>query len=403
MKFNTNMNWKAIVSFSFVAVSFFSFGQDEEGENLVPNGSFESKEKSPKRLGSIANAKGWSSPTGVRADYFTPSKVPDIGSPDNIYGSEDAKEGSNYIGLTTFSYGNKMPRSYAMTKLEAPMKKGLKYCVKFNVSLAEASKYAANNIGARFTNKPYNTEAKVPMITKDTDELVMHFDNELSIQSARYNWSEICGVYTAQGGEKYITLGNFLSDEDTKYERMKKDPSSKAKIIVAAYYYIDDITVTLIDEENGEKCDCAVEEAGDSYSALVYQESFNITEDMTDEEQIEEHEVFFAFGRTVLGPQAKESLDFIATKLKANPEMRLEVQGHNNEEEDVVGEEKEKYANMDSKRIAAVMQYLVDQGIPAANMLSSQKGTGEPHEAVEGVTDEEMIQAMSRRVTFKVR
>ncbi len=401
MKFNTNMNWKAIVSFSFVAASFFSFGQ--EGENLVPNGSFESKEKTPKRLGSIANAKGWSSPTGVRADYFVPGKVPDINTPDNKYGTEDAKEGSNYIGLTVFSYGNKVPRSYAMTKLEAPMKKGLKYCVKFNVSLSESSKYASNNIAARFTNKPYNTEAKVPMITKDMDELLMHFDNDLTIQSARYNWSEICGVYTASGGEKYITLGNFLSDEDTKYERMKKDPTSKAKIIVAAYYYIDEISVTLIDEENGEKCDCAVEEAGDSYSALIYQRAFNINEDMTDEEQIEEHEIFFAFGRNVLSPEGKESLDFIAEKLKANPEMRLEIAGHNNEEEDTVGEEKDKYANMDSKRVAAVMQYLVDQGIPAGNMLSSQKGSTEPHKAEEGVTDEEMVQAMSRRVTFKVR
>lgn len=394
------MNLKAIVSFSFVAASFLSYGQ---GENLVPNGSFESKEKSPKRLGSIANATGWSSPTGVRADYFMPSKVQDIGAPDNIYGNEDAKEGSNYIGVTAFSYGNKVPRSYAMTKLEAPMKKGLKYCVKFNVSLSEASKYATNNIAARFTSKAYSTEAKVPMITKDRDELLMHFDNELTIQSARYNWSEICGVYTASGGEKFITLGNFLSDEDTKYERMKKDPTSKAKIIVAAYYYIDDISVVLIDEEKGEQCDCAAEGAGDSFSTLIYQRSFDITDDMSDEDQIEEHEVFFAFGRDVLSPQGKESLDFIAAKLKANPEMRLEVQGHNNAEEDEVGLEKEKYASMDSKRVAAVMQYLVDQGIPAGNMLSSQKGSAEPHEPLDDVSDEETVQAISRRVTFKVR
>lgn len=401
MKFNTNMNWKAIITFSFVTASFMGFAQ--EGENLVPNGSFESMEKSPKRLGSIANATGWSSPTGVRADYFTPSKIQEIGTPDNVYGSEDAKDGSSYIGITAYSYGNKIPRSYAMTKLEAPMKKGLKYCVKFNVSLSEASKYASNNLAARFTSKPYSTEAKVPMITQEKEELLMHFDNNLTIQTARYNWSEICGVYTAQGGEKFITLGNFMSDEDTKYERMKKDPTSKASIIVAAYYYIDDISVTLIDEENGEKCDCAVEGAGDSFSAMIYQRQFNITEDMSDEEQIEEHEIFFAFGRNVLSSEGKQSLDFIAEKLKANPAMRLEIAGHNNEEEDAVGEEKEKYANMDSKRIAAVMQYLVDQGIPQGNMLSSQKGASEPHETVEGVDDEEMIQAMSRRVTFKVR
>lgn len=401
MKFNTNMNWKAIVSFSFVAASFMSFGQD--GENLVPNGSFESKEKSPKRLGSIANASGWTSPTGVRADFFLPSKVQDINSPDNIYGTEDAKDGNNYAGVVTYSYGNKVPRSYAMTKLDAPMKKGLKYCVKFNVSLAEASKYGSNNIGAHFTNKDRTTEAKVPIIADDNKNLLMHFDNTMTIQTARYNWSEICGVYTAQGNEKYITIGNFFSDEDTKYERMKKDPKVKAKQIIAAYYYIDDISVVLIDEEKGEKCDCAVEDAGDSYSALIYQRVFDINEDMSDKEKVEEHEVFFAFGRNDLSKEGKTSLDFIAETMKANSSMRLEIAGHNNAEEDTVGEEKEKYANMDSKRISAVMQYLIDAGIDKGRLLSAQKGSTEPKESGDEIDDEEMVQAKSRRVTFKVR
>lgn len=402
MKFNTKMNWKAIVSFSFVAVSFMSFGQ--EGENLVPNGSFESKEKAPKRLGSIANATGWTSPTGVRADLFVPSnKIPDINTPNNIYGEEDAKDGSNYVGLVAYSYGNKVPRSYIQTRLDAPMKKGLKYCVKFNVSLAEGSKYGSNNLAARFSNKPGGTEAKVPIIEDDQEQMLMHFNNTMTIQSARYNWSEICGVYTAKGNEKYITIGNFFSDEDTKYERMKKDPKVKAKQIIAAYYYIDEVSVVLIDEEKGEQCECAVEDAGDSYSAMIYQRQFNINEDMSNDDKIEEHEVFFAFGRTDISTEGKASLDFIAGIMKANPEMRLEIAGHNNEEEDTVGEEKPKYASMDSKRVSAVMQYLINAGIAQNRLLAAQKGSTMPHEPEEGVTDEEMVQAISRRVTFKVR
>lgn len=401
MKFNTKMNWKAIVSCSFMAASFLSFGQD--GENLVPNGSFESKEKSPKRLGSIANSTGWTSPTGVRADYFTPSKLEDIGSPDNVYGTEEAKDGNNYVGIVAYSYGNKVNRSYIQTKLDAPMKKGMKYCVKFNVSLAEASKYGCNNIAAHFTTKDRSTEAKVPIITDEEENLLMHFNNTMTIQTARYNWSEICGVYTSTGNEKFITIGNFFSDEDTKSERMKKDPNVSVKQTIAAYYYIDDISVVLIDQEKGEKCDCAVEDAGDSYSAMIYQRQFNIDEDMTDEDKIEEHEVFFAFGRNILSTEGQKSLDFIAGIMKANPNMRLEVAGHNNEQEDTIGEEKSRYANMDSKRVSSVMQYLIDAGISQNRLLAAQKGSTEPHEPEEGVTDDEMVQAVSRRVTFKVR
>lgn len=401
MKLNTSMNLKTLVSLSFIAVGFLSFGQD--GENLVPNGSFESIEKKPKRLGSIANATGWTSPTGVRADLFTPSNVADINSPDNIYGLEDAKEGENYVGVVAYSYGNKVPRSYVMTKLEAPMKKGLRYCVKFNVSLSEASKYASNNIGARFDSRARGTEAKVPMIADADEEILMHFNNDLKIISARYNWTEICGVYTAKGGEKYITLGNFMSDEDTKYERMKPDPDVKKSQIIAAYYFIDDISVRLIDEEKGEVCDCASEEAGDTYSTTIYQRVFNITEKMTPSEQIEEHEVFFAFGRDELSPEGKSSLDFIAETMKANPEMKLQVVGHNNEMEDEVALENDYYSDMDGKRVAAVMAYLMKQGIDQGRLIASQKGSESPNEEVTENDSEDLAQAKSRRVTFKVR
>ena len=54
--------------------------------------------------------------------------------------------------------------------------------------------------------------------------------------------------------------------------------------------------------------------------------------------------------------EGTRALFLISNRLKANPNMRLEIAGHNNEEEDTVGEEKPKYASMDSKRVSAVMQ-----------------------------------------------
>lgn len=401
MKLNTRMNLKSIATLSFVALCFGGFAQN--GENIVPNGSFESLEKKPRRLGSIANATGWSSPTGVRADLFTVSKTPDINTPDNVYGLEDPKDGENYAGIVAFSYGNKEDRSYIMTKLDAPMKKGMQYCVKFNVSLSEASKYACNNIGARFDSRPRGTEAKVPMIADDDEEILMHFNNSMKVMTARYNWTEICGVYTAEGGEKFITIGNFKADEETKYERMKKDPDVRVSQLIAAYYYIDDISVQLIDTEKGETCECASEEAGDAYSTTIYQRVFNITDKMTPAEKIEEHEVFFAFGRDMLSPEGKQSLDFIAETMKANPEMKLEIRGHNNPMEDEVAMENDFYADMDSKRVGAVMKYLADQGVDQSRLISSPKGSDMPSDEVTENDSEDLAEAKSRRVTFKVR
>jgi hypothetical protein len=282
MKFSTRKAVKFISAMSFVFLAPVSFAQ--EGENLVPNGSFESVGKKPKRLGKIESATGWVSPTGVRADLFIETKIAEIGVPDNAYGQEDAKEGENYIGLVGFSYGDKMPRSYVMTKMQSPMKKGLKYCVKMYISLAESSKYAANNVGAIFSKKQFGTESKVSIIEEAS---MLHVENDYETMSARYGWTEICGVYTSTGGEKYVTLGNFYSNEETRSERMKKDAKTKdIKVaqIIAAYYYIDDVSVRLLDEEKGEKCDCISEDAGEGFSTMIYQKSFLVNEEMTPKE-----------------------------------------------------------------------------------------------------------------------
>ena len=401
MKITTKNRIKVISTMTFVALSFFASSQDSE--NLVANPSFESTDKKVKRLGSIANATGWTSPTGVRADLFVSSNIPDLSVPENIYGSEVAKDGDNYAGIVSYSYGNKVPRSYIMSKMDAPMKKGMTYCVKFNVSLSEASKYASNNIGALFLKKPKGTDAKLPIIDEPS---VVHFNNDMKIMNARYNWTEVCGTFISSGGEKYSMLGNFLSDYETKYERMKKSKDVKVKELIAAYYYVDEVSVQLLDSDKGERCECAAEEAGDSYSTTIYQKVFQITEEMTVSDQIEEHRVFFAFGRDKMNSEGKGSLNFIIEQLKANPEMKLQINAHNNAMEDEVAMENDFYADMDGKRLGSVMEYLIAGGIDKGRLIPSQKGSDSPNPDVteeDLVEDEDLALAKSRRVTFKVR
>jgi len=397
MKLSTKKMRTLLATVAFGMLSVISFGQDE-AQNLVSNGSFEAVGKKPKRLGSIESATGWVSPTGVRADLFTSSKMPDIDVPMNIYGKEVGKDGGNYAGFVGFSYGNKLPRSYVMTKLDAPLKKGMRYCVKFYVSLAEASKYASNNIGAKLSKKPFGTDGKVSIIE---DASVLHFNNDQKIFTGRYNWTEVCGQFEAKGGEKFITIGNFESNDDTKSTRMKKDPRVKTKQIIAAYYYLDDIQVKLLNE--GDMCDCLADEGNDSYSTLIYQKVVTTNEDMTSKEKIEIQQVFFAFGKTKLTSEGKTSLDFIAKELEANPEAKLQIQGHNNSMEDSVGVDNDYYADMDNKRVGAVMKYLMAKGIPESRMIPSTKGSEMKNEETDAEDDAELVMAKNRRVTFKIR
>jgi outer membrane protein OmpA-like peptidoglycan-associated protein len=367
-------------------------------ENLVPNGSFEATEGKIKKVGAISSATGWTSPTAVQADLFVPGKVLEINVPDNMYGKEDAKEGANYAGIVAFSVGNKVPRSYLMTKLSTPLKKGMRYCVKFSLSLADGSKYASNQIGINFSKKQFGTEDKG--IIKDVAH-VLHANNETKKINQMYNWDQVCGIYEATGGEKFITIGNFYPDANTSSETNRKNKDLKINQIVAAYYYIDDVSVELLGKK--DKCDCQIEVDQDNYSTTVYQKAVNLNDKMTPTQKIEKHQLFFAFGKSTVTPTGKEALDFVVKTLKENPTMKLEILGHSDPEEDKVGKEKGQYAEMSTKRVDAIQTYFVENGIAEARLIVSPQGSELPNEEISIVDEDDLKQAKNRRVTFKVR
>jgi outer membrane protein OmpA-like peptidoglycan-associated protein len=376
----------------------FAAGTALGQENLVPNGSFEATDGKVKKLAAIESANGWTSPTGVRADLFTPSKIAEINTPINKYGKEDAKEGSNYAGIVAYSFGDKVPRSYLMAKFDAPLKKGMKYCVQFHVSLAEASKYAANNLGAVISKKEYATDSKTPIIEKAS---ILHFNNK--VFNATYNWDKVCSIFEAQGGEKYITIGNFEMNDKVKQETNKKskDKDMKLEQVIAAYYYIDDVSVTLV--KSDQECDCMLSEKEDEYSPTIYQKAVVLNDKMTPQEKIEAQALYFAFGKYNFQPVAEDALDLIAETMKANPQMKLQVLGHSCAQEDEVGKEKEKFADMALKRTDAVMKYLMDKGIEESRLIASPMGNEEPSAEIEESDDDDLKMAKNRRVVFKVR
>lgn len=378
-----------------VACSLLFVGGVIGQTNLVENGSFEDNTGKIKRPGSISQANGWASATGVKADLYVPSKIPEINVPDNAYGTEQPKDGSAYAGIVAYSYGDKVPRSYLITRLSETMKKDKKYCVSYHVALAEGSKYAVNQMGMLFSKKEFESDSKASLIESAQIK-------SKEIHNAQYGWDKICGTYKAEGGEKFLTLGNFNATQDIKSEKNKPPKGTKFTDIIAAYYYIDDIVVYEIDEDN--PCDCIEGEPMVEYSTLVYQKQINIDEAKSSPKQvIEAQQLFFGFGQDKVTPQSKTSLDVIARVLLANPVLKLQINGHTDKMEDEVGVKREQYAQMDNKRIAAVMEYLKEKGVASERLIPSAQGSNESNEDILSSDDEEVAQAKNRRVMFVVR
>jgi outer membrane protein OmpA-like peptidoglycan-associated protein len=214
-------------------------------QNLVPNPGFEEYITCPKETGKRqANIIGWTQPTSGAMDYFNRCSAT-CGVPENAMGRQEPKNGDACIGLLLF---HDKHRSYAQIELKKPLVEGNTYNVEFSVSLSENSKFAIGNIGAYFT--PAKFESK----TDGVLECFESYDDRGSKQviaglckpqirnasssfiSEMYDWVTISGSFKANGGEKYIIIGNFYTTDGTKALDMDgKNPN--------AYYYIDDVAV----------------------------------------------------------------------------------------------------------------------------------------------------------------
>lgn len=201
--------------------------------NLVPNPSFEDTLSCPDNQAQIYNAPPWFQPTANTPDYFNKcSNTLIVGVPTNTIGFQIPKTGNAYAGIAMcywpFCINN---RDYVSVPLNSTLVSNKKYCVKFYVSLANLSSYAISNIGAYFSsvapssstidNLPYTPQVQNPgnNIISDTT-----------------NWVLISGNFIANGGEKYLTIGNFNDDATTI-----KDTINNPGYIT--YYYIDDVYV----------------------------------------------------------------------------------------------------------------------------------------------------------------
>ena len=211
------------------------------GTNLVTNGNFESYAPCPNAFAELSFAAPWFAPTGASPDYF--NACAPVGSgvsvPVNSAGVQAALSGQGYGGaILDTTDGNDFTnsyREYIAAPLAAPLVAGQSYLVSFHVNLADFSSLAIAEIGAHFSVGPvtnYGIQTCLPVVP----QVVNPPNNLLASTNA---WMPVQGIFTASGGENYITLGNFLSEIDTT-SVPAPGPST------FAYYYFDDVSVVAL-------------------------------------------------------------------------------------------------------------------------------------------------------------
>jgi outer membrane protein OmpA-like peptidoglycan-associated protein len=402
----------------------FSFAQKGKGnEKEVFKMTFENtKDKETvTELGAVEMLEGEVLSTmEVKADLFMKDASGDVGIPNNVFGSENPKDGQgdSYAGVIAYKPGKNgnMERSYITIALKkgketVTLKKGLKYCVSYDASLAESSKYAINNLGLYFSKSPFGAEP--PKVGDTDDHLVLNPTKDRvprRIVKGFFGWEKVGNVYVAKGDEKYISIGNFQSNQaytstDTpwKFESVKKPKESEVEAMNHAYYYIDNVVIRLIDKE--EECECykpVVVNLEESFSPVIYNKPIELDEKMTLSQKVEAHQVHFRGGQAKFTSNATDNLSFILEALKKDPKISIEVIGHTDVKEDEAGAQDEQYKDLDRERVKAVINYLVKNGIDASRLKASHKSSLQASSDIVEDDDADVKEAKNRRVEFKV-
>ena len=390
------MNMKQLLLFLvMLAASSVIIAQDEE-ENLVPNGDFESANTKPlKTFGMLEElCDNWYTATKAPADLFAAGiRSEKVSIPQNEYGSQDAASGDLYAGFRAYTKDKKKTRSYVAVQLTDELEKNQMYCVEFKVSLADLSKYGTNFIGAYFTDRK-TIQPNTGSIVRDLNDIhIKHRSNKT--MTMMDGWETICGTYVANGDEEYMVIGCFGSDTELDLPKMKRPREATGAQTYDAYYYLDAVRVYPVDAKSQCSCDPAADRAPD----LIYGQSVVISESMSAEEIIGVSAVYYAFQKQTLTQTGMKSLDEVARIMSENPSWKLEVIGHCDNDEFTESKINPRYADMGKKRADQAVRYLVSKGVDASRLIALTKENTDP--ANTRPTD--LSRAQNRRVVFVIR
>lgn len=360
-------------------------------ENLVSNGGFEAFEEGLRRKEQLELAEGWGNPTAAKSElYATDVRSRYITVPDNMYGNAEPAEGTGYAGLTAYAYRGKSSRSYLQAKLSVTLEERGLYCVKFKASLAERSRYASNNLSVSLDKSGPNSKAPDHLSSQNPV-----YSDYNDIVDTREGWWEYCTLYRADGKEKYITIGNFESDDRTKTIQMDlPEKYVEDGQIAAAYYFIDDVKVEPI--KAGEKCNCASDRIPES--KIIFSGSPQIDGDMSLAEKVEAIDVYFYQYQAEVVSAAERTIDKVVDLLVENSSGKITIIGHTDNEEAALAEDEATLRGLAKKRANLVKSYMVASGIDEERLSVESKDNTAP--VAKMATPISL--AKNRRVEFEV-
>jgi hypothetical protein len=199
--------------------------------NLVPNPSFETLETCPYLGSQLYFAYPWFVAEGSPDLYNTCATLNNWSVPFNQFGFQNPHSGNGYAGGVFYNVPSSDYREYLEVQLDSTLIANENYCVSFYVSLSSGLLcVGSNNVGMYFSTTPRYS----PILLSNLIPQI----NYTSIISDTTKWTLIKGQFVAQGGERYIIIGNFIQHNLVDTVHFPNGSNNDA-----SYFYVDDIDV----------------------------------------------------------------------------------------------------------------------------------------------------------------
>ncbi|MEM9921362.1 MAG: OmpA family protein [Bacteroidota bacterium] len=349
-------------------IVLFLVSWNVEAQNLIPNPGFETNEKLL--------------PTWMRNDGMFESMAslwtsPNQGSPDVIANEliprwfpqrrkvdltpHKARSGQAMAGIKTYGcdVGTQHCKEYLQIELKDLLNAGEQYYLEYWINPI-ASSVRVNNFGAALSDVE---------IQEDSEYGLHYFDpvveNKTIIEGTPNQWVRISGTFTADFQYRYLLIGNFRIDEETK----TRHPEGGLDY---SYYLIDDVTLRPVGVD----------------SAASWKES-----PLDSGQTVLLDNIFFELDKARLLPASFAQLDELADLLKAQPEMNIKICGHTDNSGTTAYN-----LDLSTRRAAAVAAHLTSLGIAPERLRSEGFGDSQPladNGSPEG-------RRANRRVTFVI-
>lgn len=370
-----NFAQKSPIISSVKVVAFLAFASFSSfAQNLVPNSGLEYFFACPGSYNYSTTGKvapGWFSPTTGTPDLFNQCSKGEAGVPANWAGVSKTVGGKGYAGIFVYVIPNKNYREYLQAELVQPLEKGGEYYVEFYFKLSSFSKYSIDRIGFLLSDSAYRTAGDRPFPIRPTYELVM---------SKPYNrttglWNKCAFTHISTGGEKFLTIGNFSTDEKTRSFNLTFSKAKEPMLSKAAYFYIDEVKIIRLDEPKPQKPPVVT-----GYKEIEVNKTYVLKN------------IFFDFDSYELMENSFSELNEWLQVIKFRSKWKVELTGHTDER----GTD-EYNLKLSKQRVESVAAYLIKMGIDGNRITTKGEGKSKPL----SLGKDEAAHAINRRVEIR--